>query len=263
MRHAFIRPCVAMLAIFASIGAVGAQTANNPWTGFYAGGNVGAAFGILNNQLSMVNNPVSPLFYQPVVPGLNKSGSGALNSTQFMGGLDVGYNRQINNNIVLGLELSYDYLGLDKAAGGTFYYTNTSSNNRYYLMNSASAKQMSTLRPRLGYLFDNYLPFITAGGAVTRVKFNQTYSDFQYSLTDATSLNKTAWGYTVGGGMEYAPLEHVSFKVEYLYTNFGNRSTSNALLGTGLLTGLNANVNNSLNNIIIQTLLFGINVHFG
>ena len=234
----------------------------NKWVGLYAGGNTGAAWGLLTNHLSITNNSLNPLFYPPVIPGINKAGSSSLNPLRATVGGQVGFNHELKNNLLTGLEFSYHYVNLSQTLNQTSSFSNSPVVHFYSIKNVASATQMATFRPRLGYHSDSYLIYITGGGAAANIKYNQTFTDHQFSLAYATSLNAVRYGGVLGGGLEYFPFQALSFKIDYLYANFGSTSISNQFSGTESMAGLSATVKNSLDNITIQTLLFGINWHF-
>lgn len=241
-------------------GTVGATVENNEWSGFYAGLNVGVGWSSLNNALSVVNNPSHPLFITESIPGINASGTSSLNASQASGGVQLGYDKMLQNNFVAGLLLSYDYLGLIKSSGGQFTYT--SSNNQYSLVNSATINQMGTLRARAGYRYQQMLPYITAGGALSSFKFRQNFTDFNFAMGETAQINQALWGWVVGGGLEYAAFAHCTLKVEYLYAGFGNQNLKAPFNGTGVLSGQTASLTNVLTNHNLQTLLFGFNYYF-
>jgi outer membrane immunogenic protein len=69
---------------------------------------------------------------------------------------------------------------------------------------------IGTLRPRAGVAADNFLLYGTGGIA--------------YSTGDDTRFTTSAQpraGWTVGGGVEYAPAKQWSLGLEYLYADFG------------------------------------------
>lgn len=228
--------------------------------GMYIGVNFGSGWGILNNSLAITNNIINPYFSpDTTISGVSRSGSPSLNSNEFIGGGQIGGNMVIKNNILLGWELSYDYINLHKFSGGVFYYT--TSHLPYFLSTSASARQMGTLRPRIGYVFKKLLPYFTVGGAVTKINFNQTFTESIFASTN-NQLNKTIYGYSLGSGLECALFNQVSFKIEYLYNNFNNVKISNSFFGTNSARGFGATFNNSLSGLVVHNLTFGLNVHF-
>ena len=85
------------------------------WTGFYIGGDIGAAWATTTASPtgSTENN-----YYGMSNPSLNTSG--------FMGGGYVGYNYQLNQNFVVGLE--GDFQGTTNSKSSTWGYTSTNPN---------------------------------------------------------------------------------------------------------------------------------------
>lgn len=248
-----------LIGSFANAGIINDanQTRKNLLPSWYIGAGVGGAWSNLKNTLSTVNDPSNPYFFPAAISGVNASGSTSLNSTKFTGGLQIGYEKLIKNNLFIGLELSYQYINLQKSVGGIFYYQ--TFNSPYELNNTASAKQMFALRPRVGYLFDKFLPYITAGGALTKLHFNQIFIESPFTRLPGTAeYNKTKYGWTLGFGSEYALFKNFYLKSEYLYTSFGSTTVSGNLHSP---FG-NAVFNNSLGNLSVQTLLLGVNFHF-
>jgi len=230
------------------------------WRNLYIGGNIGSVWGNARSKLKIANDSADSYFLPANVSGISSSGSLNMSKAQLAGGAQIGYNLLIKSRLLLGLELSYDYFDFDKIKGNTFYYT--TSNTPYYLTTTASIKQMGTLRPRIGFSFNRFMPFITGGVAATKFNFNQTFSEPPFSLV-TTRFNKIKYGWSLGTGIEYACFKNISLKMDYLYTNFGSTSTASNLVGTGIATGFSNILKNKTSNVIVQNLLFGINYHFG
>jgi outer membrane immunogenic protein len=113
------------------------------------------------------------------------------------GGVYTGYNWE-NNNVVYGIEGDVGYSGADATRNGveTKYDTNGS------------------VRGRIGYDFNPFLVYGTAGIAAGRVK-----------ASDATSSDSnTAVGWTAGVGAEAPIANNVTARVEYRYTDYGSKS---------------------------------------
>jgi outer membrane immunogenic protein len=72
-----------------------------------------------------------------------------------------------------------------------------------------------TVRGRIGYAFDRNLLYVTAGGAYTNFKLSVT----AVGLT--ISANDSQFGWTAGGGWEWAFADKWSAKFEYLYIDTG------------------------------------------
>jgi outer membrane immunogenic protein len=183
------------------------------WSGFYAGFNVGGAWGNSDVSSAVVNTNGSNVSdnQRSNQRFLSAVDSPRLKPSGFTGGGQIGYNYQIDK-WVLGIEADFSYFGLrdsrtDTAPfpflGGTFTTTN-----------SVKTDWLATVRPRLGYAFNRTLLYVTGGLAATE--------DFRESESGSSSKTKAGW--TVGGGVEHAFLNNWSAKLEYLYTDFGSLS---------------------------------------
>ena len=80
-----------------------------------------------------------------------------------------------------------------------------------------SLRWLATARGRIGYAFDRWLPYVTAGIAAGDVKAS--------FIPLGPSAAKMLWGYTFGAGLEYAFLGNWSAKIEYLYVDLGKFDT--------------------------------------
>lgn len=159
------------------------------WTGFYAGINGGYAWG--SSDWS-------------AVPTASNKPKGAM-----VGGT-LGYNYQVGS-VVWGIEGDLDWSNVkgSSTCGGAF----TCETANTYL---------GTVRGRIGYAFDRWLPYITAGGAFGNIKATTSLA----GLSASTSKDKFGW--TAGAGLEYAFLGNWSAKLEYLYVDLGNFDTGPA-----------------------------------
>jgi outer membrane immunogenic protein len=193
------------------------------WTGFYLGGNVGAAWGQGN---------VTDTF-----TGLNFSGT---TNAVFTGGGQVGFNYQISS-LVFGVEGDFDWLannnnnGTGVVIGGSgLGHTFTASlNNRW----------VTTLTGRLGVAWDRVLFYGKGGGAwVGHDGITVTDVTTGTSLIGTTSNSRSGW--TAGAGLEWAFANNWTARVEYDFIGLGNRSfvvpaTSPVLAGDTFTTNRN------------------------
>ena len=150
------------------------------WTGFYVGINGG--YGWATGSLD-----VPPTTFSP---------------RGWLFGGTLGYNYQVGS-VVWGLEGDYAWSGV-KGTGTCGAFVCELSNPWF-----------GTARGRLGYAFDRWLPYVTAGGAFGKVRLTTTSP-----LVPESS--KTQIGWTVGAGLEYAFLGNWSAKLEYLYADLGS-----------------------------------------
>lgn len=171
------------------------------WTGFYIGLNAG--LGIANTNLSALSNGF--------VPG---SGSG------FVGGLQLGYNYQINN-LVLGVEGDIGYFGVSRSVSETVGATTATLRWR--------TQWDGSLRARLGVAADRTLFYVTGG--VAFADFNLSVSAANARLNNAVAVGETQTrvGWTVGAGIEHAITPNWTVRGEYLYSDYGSRTFFNGL----------------------------------
>jgi outer membrane immunogenic protein len=76
---------------------------------------------------------------------------------------------------------------------------------------------LATIRGRIGYAFDRWLPYFTAGGAYGQVK--ATNANLTPGFQGASA---TPFGWTAGVGLEYAFMGNLTAKLEYLYVDLGS-----------------------------------------
>ncbi len=118
---------------------------------------------------------------------------------------------------------------------------------------------------RFGYAWDRVLVYGTAGGAGANV---------QTSLNGLPAQTNPEFGWTVGGGMEWAFADNWTFKVEYLFVDLGNATCNHgyscgydaAAMQTGnppnttTIPAVNSNMAVKLNENLIRV---GLNFKFG
>jgi outer membrane immunogenic protein len=178
----------------AAVPPVAAAPATN-WNGVYGGFNGGLGFGNFTSD------------------GRDAFGSPTGGVIGFTGG----YNYQLPNNWVLGVEGDLD-MGNIKADKNS---------------NSSEVRYLNTFRGRIGYAADRLMPYVTAGYAG-----GTTHDDNGGSTAD-TYHN----GWTAGGGVEMALTDRWSAKAEGLYIrledkDYPNGGQSGADLGLARI-GLN------------------------
>jgi len=153
--------------------------------------------------------------------------TGDFNFTGAQVGGTIGYNLQMSQ-IVIGAEADIDASWIR----GTDATVCCETKNTW----------MGTARGRLGYAMDRWLPFISGGAA---------FGDIRMTPLGFASATDTRFGWTAGGGLEYAFQGAWSAKVEYLYVDLGKASCSVATCGVA-------------NDVTFKTSIVrgGINYHF-
>ena len=178
------------------------------WTGFYFGINGGGGWG--------------------------RSQWDGVDKFDISGGLiggTIGYNWQFGQ-AVIGAEGDIDWTGI-KGTTTTLCAPGCTTRNHW----------LATVRGRVGYALDRFLPYLTAGLAV---------GDIAATVPPLPAGTSNTVGWTVGGGLEVGIASNVSVKAEYLYVDLG---TFNCGLNCGLVpTG----------NVSFSANLFrgGLNVQF-
>lgn len=162
------------------------------WTGVYVGINGGGAWGKSN-----WSGPVGS--------------TGDFDIDGGMVGGTLGYNWQMPNQLVFGLEGDIDWSSIRGSTNAAVCGGSCETKNNW----------LGTVRGRVGYAFDRFMPFITGGLAV---------GDIKAELAGAGSTSETKAGWTLGGGLEFAIAGPWTAKVEYLYVDLG-KGTCNTCLG--------------------------------
>jgi outer membrane immunogenic protein len=178
------------------------------WTGFYIGINGGGGFG------RSAWDPTG---------GFNTSGG-------LVGGT-IGYNYQAGQ-AVFGLEGDIDWADI-----------NGTTNNACPLGCKTSDDWLSTVRGRLGYAADRFMPFVTGGAAFGDIK--ATTPGFAGATNDRA-------GWTIGAGLEFALAQNWTAKAEYLYVDLGK-------FNCGVSCGFTATNNVSFTTNLVRA---GVNYHF-
>jgi high affinity Mn2+ porin len=192
------------------------------WTGFYLGGHVGYGDGSLGPGTHPL--PEQGVFFPPTITG-------------GVGGYQAGYNRQLSNRVVLGIEADATFTGpLDEPRLTPAPF-------------NASIDYTGTLRGRIGYAFAAWMPYLTGGFAWghSHVRVN----DGDGAAVSTPGQYHTGW--TVGAGAEFAVGGNWSAKLEYDYIDLARRMYD---LSDFALPGVNVDPR-------IHLIKFGLNYRFG
>ena len=164
------------------------------WTGFYIGGNVGYGWGN------------STFDYTPWALPTYSYDLGSADG--FFGGLQAGFNYQFANNVVVGLEADLEFA--DMGSDNVLFAGPIPG-----VIAAQSLDTFGTIRARLGYAMDRFLPYITGGAA---------WANTNYTGPWGWSSSSTNWGWTIGAGVEYALTNNWTVKAEYLYMDFAGEN---------------------------------------
>ena len=204
-------------------------TQNTPWKGFYAGGNIGGAW---NHTCSswepgplITGNPaLANAFYNRNCP----------NNGNFIGGVDLGYNFQFDQ-WVWGFKADYDAVG-NKSNTRSYNYTAVSPTDpipsgTYTASGKLSPNGIFLLGPRVGYAFDQWLPYFrsVAPSPAANTRRRSSYTPVgEPTPTNSISGGKNfkSSGLNVGVGIDYDISGPWSFTAEYNYVNLGKGTNS-------------------------------------
>ena len=201
------------------------------WTGFYIGGNVGAAWTQGNVSDSL--------------------GNSWSNSQQavFTGGGQVGANYQVNW-AVFGVEADFDWLA-----------NNHNSSNAVVtaigpLQFSTNDRWITTLAARFGVAADNWLFYAKGGGGWVGVN-NPTITNVNTGGSISVSNSNSQTGWLAGGGVEWGFAPNWTARLEYDFLGLNSSSTT-VPVTSPVIPGDVVTVNNR----DVQTVTVGINYLF-
>jgi outer membrane immunogenic protein len=256
-----------------------APAAADSWTGFYVGGNVG--YGWQDPTVTFAGNDPSTIdiLSGSLIAGATATGPVSYNLKGVIGGIQAGYNWQVDRRWVLGLETDFNGSGI---RGGGNNVSNFSSSTVQTIAANQSIEWFGTVRARLGWLATDSLMFYgTSGFAYAKVHENVTYSSsdpglnftsdpfgFQCGAANSTCFSgssaRTAIGWTLGAGAEYAVAQNISLKAEYLYTSLGGDAFNVVALSAFPAGGapIPSSFRASYGNVNFQVARFGVNYKF-
>lgn len=126
------------------------------------------------------------------------SDSGWLTRGALVGGT-LGYNYQLPSNVVVGVE-------------GDWSWAHVHGSPRPSI--DSNIHWLSTVRGRLGYAYDRFLPYVTGGVA---------FAKNGVAIQGLGGDSRTHQGWVAGGGLEYAIDRNWSAKIEYLHADIGTK----------------------------------------
>jgi outer membrane immunogenic protein len=207
----------------------------DPWTGVYAGLNVGYSWGSANAGLTVTQQQGGTITETTLggtvlsvtnVPVTTTTASFANRAKMdgWLGGGQIGYNWK-TGNWLLGVEGDLQATG--EKGNARFCLTAGCPVGSTFAQGDFHLRWFGTLRGRTGLVWDNLLLYVTGGLAA-----GQFSADYALGTVGAAALTATGgggntrFGYAVGGGGEYRFSERWSVKLEYLYMDLGGNSAS-------------------------------------
>lgn len=159
------------------------------WTGLYVGGNIGGGALISNIE----------------VPGLFPGNFNGLGGEGFVGNILVGYDYQVSDRFVIGVQADIGRANLD-----------TELNIPGLLNASAGPDHIYSVSARAGWLASPDTLLYVIGG------YSHAEMSAQISVAQlfSGSASQSYSGYHVGGGLETMLSENLSARVEYRYAQY-------------------------------------------
>jgi outer membrane immunogenic protein len=170
------------------------------WTGFYLGGNIGAAWG--HRDVTDLTRGLA----------FTQSSNG-----RFIGGGQIGYNWQFNN-FVIGAEADADWLSHNNNSGTGIIVPGVGT-----IVASSNSTWISTAAARFGIANDHWLFYGKAGGGWVGTS-NLTVTNLTTGRSITGTNSGTSSGFLVGGGVEYAITNNWTVKAEYDYLGLSRRT---------------------------------------
>ena len=163
------------------------------WTGGYVGLQAGHAWG---DSTYDVDTTTAFIPYNP---------------DGWFGGIFAGYNYQISNGVVVGVEGDINFAGIESGRTG-----GVSPGPTPGVSGNAEINWQGSIRGRLGHGFERFLPYITAGVA---------FAGLDHSITSSfgAQFSDTYVGWTAGVGLEYALANNITARIEYRYADYGDK----------------------------------------
>jgi len=225
------------------------------WCGFYVG--VNAGYGLtVNSTMSIAGTDTGAAGLGSLLAAGSIPGSVGDTLQGFAGGGQIGYNWQFFRDLVFGLEADFDGLaGMNKTTStGPILVPGFPT---VTTQNDWQANWLSTVRARFGSsVFDDRL-FIygTAGIAIAQWQLSTTFicpGCVPPSATEAsTSSNEkfTRVGGAIGFGAEWVVVPHLTFRVEYLFTEVGASNDTITYTYPGNTSSLTTTARDGINDL--------------
>jgi outer membrane immunogenic protein len=201
------------------------------WTGFYIGGDIGAA-----NQAHNFTSNFSQTSSLPA--SANNIQNNSFSSTSFIGGIHAGYNWQFAPNLVAGVEGDWQWVrsnhsfcrqtDIDSVA-----CVDNELDNRGFGSVSGRLSSVATARARLGWTVDRVMFYGTGGAAFADVKSSLSLNclsggcgNSSNPLAASVSSSTVRTGWVAGAGIEWMVGQNWILRTEYQHIDLGDASAT-------------------------------------
>ena len=204
------------------------------WSGPYIGLQLGYIKG--DGKTKVVPRGAAVVALPPVFTARNKPGG-------FIGGAYVGYNKLLQDNWLIGVELAGNYVKIDKTA--TLYDSSGAATAVNFKLKQ---KNEGALYLKLGKVINNqYMPYILGG--ITATKLEGTLINGGASVKSSD----TVAGFTVGAGLEFKINRNWHARVQYRFSKYSDAKFNYTIGGTTV---------NGTTDYKTHTVQAGISYHF-
>jgi outer membrane immunogenic protein len=181
------------------------------WTGLYIGGHAGYGWSAHDISVAHPCPACLPPLYQPDA----FAGSGAVDSKGFIGGGQIGADKQFGP-LVLGVALD-----VSKGTGEGSHTFRMDYDTDWAVQSKVD--WFGSARARIGLANGPLLLYATGGVAWAKVSTSLQTISITGPMT-MSELSSEAWhvGYVIGGGAEWALSPSISISAEYLRYEFGS-----------------------------------------
>ena len=198
-----------LISLFALSSSVFAEDKIN-WTGPYVGINAGYA----NTKTEGQNQTLSQYTFN--------------NSQNFglLGGF-IGYQKALTNNWLIGIESDFEAAKGNKTVHSLEYGSPVTYDSNV----NSKIESTFSLRPKLGYIFNNNQTLIYTTGGYALANIKTTYAlPPPFNVQSMPSDSSSQWysGWTLGAGIEHFLNEKISIKTEYRYADYGSNFDAKA-----------------------------------
>src|SRR3954464_4798521 len=184
------------------------------WSGLYLGANAGAKWA--NFREDFRSGTLTPLDFR------------GDSDVSWLAGGQLGFMWQ-TGQFVFGIEGDMDATHLHNSFTSPGVVGPFVAGDTFAVKNDWQA----SARGRLGYAWDRTLLYVTGGGAWANIKTTGTFVPFAgVNTTTVLTNNRTLFGWTLGGGIDYGIAPGWSIGAEYRYTRFENNHNNGTTLGT-------------------------------
>jgi outer membrane immunogenic protein len=186
------------------------------WTGLYAGLNVGGGWGQANNTFNFTS--VATGISLPIA-------TDSSHPDGVIGGGQLGYNWQ-KGLVVFGIET--DIQGSGQRGSASAAGVTTTCGVPCSISETDKLTWFGTTRGRIGVASGGWLAYITGGAAYGGLQSKGSELLPAAAATETFSNSTTRAGWTLGGGLEASLTGNWTWKVEYLYMDFGTANFATA-----------------------------------